>query len=216
MRGLIARGPLEKDSSSTSLLRHGIYTISFDLNVALRFGTSIGVATHKTMANPTVNCYQDKDQRWFWLIGLESERHWPNLCRSIEKPEWITDSRFVNAQVRRDNRDELTGLLDKLFSTKTRDQWGEIFDREDMWWAPVQTPEEVLADPQVLAGGGFVNVPDGPDTTTMINSPIDYLGTPGGPRSMPPDLGEHTDSVLASLGYSSDEISKLRLSGVIA
>ena len=85
-----------------------------------------------------------------------------------------------------------------------------------MWWAPVQTPEEVLADPQVLAGGGFVNVPDGSDTTTMINSPIDYLGTPGGPRSMPPDLGEHTDSVLASLGYSSDEISKLRLSGVIA
>ena len=80
----------------------------------------------------------------------------------------------------------------------------------------VQTPEEVLADPQVLAGGGFVDVPDGSGTTTMINSPIDYLGTPGGPRSMPPYLGEHTDSVLASLGYSSDEISKLRLSGVIA
>ena len=214
---LIARGSTgEGQVVHTSLLRHGIYTISFDLNVALRFGTAIGVATHETMANPTVNCYQDKDQRWFWLIGLESERHWPNLCRSIEKPEWITDSRFVNAQVRRDNRDELTGLLDKLFSTKTRDQWGEIFNREDMWWAPVQTPEEVLADPQVLAGGGFVNVPDGSDTTTMINSPIDYLGTPGGPRSMPPDLGEHTDSVLASLGYSPDEISKLRLSGVIA
>ena len=57
----------------TSLLRHGMYTISFDLNTALRFGVSIGVATHETMTNPAINNYRDGDGRWFWLIGLEGD-----------------------------------------------------------------------------------------------------------------------------------------------
>ncbi len=200
----------------TSLLRHGIYTISFDLNVALRFGTSIGVATHETMANPTINCYQDADEKWFWLIGLEGDRHWPDLCRAIDRPEWIDDPRFSNASLRRDNLRELTPLLDAQFVTRTRAEWGIAFDREDMWWAPVQTPDEVLADPQVAEGGGFVEVPDGSHTTTMINSPIDYFGTPAAPRAMPPDLGQHTDTVLLSLGYDSAAIDELRADGIVA
>ena len=44
---------------ATSLLRHGMYTIGFDLNTALRYGTGIGTATHATMGNPAINCYQD-------------------------------------------------------------------------------------------------------------------------------------------------------------
>lgn len=200
----------------TSLLRHGLYTISFDLNVTLRFGTSIGVATHETMANPTVNCYQDVNQKWFWLIGLEGDRHWPDLCRAIEHPQWIDDPRFNNAAARRDNRSELTALLDAQFATRSRDDWGIAFDREDMWWAPVQTPDEVLADPQVAAGGGFVEVPDGTHHTTMINSPVDYFGTPAAPRAMPPDLGQHTDAILLNLGYPSSAIEELRTAGVVA
>jgi len=72
---------------ATSLLRHGMYTVGFDLNTALRLGVSIGTATHATMANPAINCYQDCDGRWFWLIGLEGDRHWPDLCRAVGRPD---------------------------------------------------------------------------------------------------------------------------------
>jgi crotonobetainyl-CoA:carnitine CoA-transferase CaiB-like acyl-CoA transferase len=201
---------------ATSLLRHGMYTIGFDLNTALRFGVPIGTATHATMGNPAINCYQDHEGRWFWLIGLEGDRHWPDLCRAVGHPEWIDDERFATGRARRENLDQLIPALDEIFATRSREQWGEALDREGMWWAPVQTVDEVLADPQAWAGGGFVDVPDGSSTQTMLNSPVDFLGTPGGPRAMPPELGEHTDEVLAELGRDAATIASLRAEGVVA
>jgi crotonobetainyl-CoA:carnitine CoA-transferase CaiB-like acyl-CoA transferase len=200
----------------TSLLRHGMYTISFDLNTALRFGVPFAVAERESMTNPAINCYRDRDGRWFWLIGLEGERHWPNLCRAIDHPEWIDDDRFATPDARRDHIGELIGLLDEAFATRTREEWGAALDREDMWWAPVQTTEEVLADPQAWAGNGFVDVPDGEGAVTMVNSPVDYRGTPGGPRALPPELGQHTDEILAGLGRDAAAVSDLRAQGVVA
>jgi len=200
----------------TSLLRHGMYTISFDLNTTLRFGVAIAVGQRQTMTNPAINCYRDRDGRWFWLIGLEGDRHWPDLCRAIGRAEWIDDERFVTSDARREHIGELIELLDEVFATRTRDEWGAALDREDMWWAPVQTPEEVLADPQAWAGNGFVDVPDGDGAVTMVNSPVDYRGTPGAPRALPPELGEHTDDILAELGRDAEAVEALRATGVVA
>jgi crotonobetainyl-CoA:carnitine CoA-transferase CaiB-like acyl-CoA transferase len=50
----------------------------------------------------------------------------------------------------------------------------------------------------------------------MINSPVDFVGTPGGPRAMPPGLGEHTDEVLGALGRDADAIATLRAAGTVA
>jgi crotonobetainyl-CoA:carnitine CoA-transferase CaiB-like acyl-CoA transferase len=201
---------------ATSLMRHGMYTIGFDLNTALRFGVPIGTSTHATMGNPAINCYQDRDGRWFWLIGLDGDRHWPDLCRAVDHADWIDDPRFATARARRQNLDQLIPALDAIFATRTREEWGAILDREGMWWAPVQTMDEVLADPQAWAGGGFVDVPDGSSNQTMINSPVDFLGTPSAPRGMPPELGQHTDAVLAELGRDPDTIAALRADGVVA
>ena len=68
------------------------------------------------MTNPAINCYRDADGRWFWLIGLEGERHWPDLCRAVDRPEWIDDERFATADARREHIGELIGLLDEVFA----------------------------------------------------------------------------------------------------
>jgi crotonobetainyl-CoA:carnitine CoA-transferase CaiB-like acyl-CoA transferase len=214
---LVARGRTGKGQVvATSLLRHGMYTIGFDLNTALRLGVPIGTATHATMTNPAINCYQDRDGRWFWLIGLEGDRHWPDLCRAVERAEWIDDERFATAAARRKNVDALIPELDALFATGTREEWGAALDREGMWWAPVQTTDEVLADPQAWAGGGFVDVPDGDTTATMINTPVEFVETPAAPRAMPPLLGQHTDEILAELGKDAAAIAALRADQVVA
>jgi len=197
---------------STSLLRQGIYTVGFDLNVALRLGVPLAVATRETMGNPVINSYQDSEGRWFWLIGLEGDRHWPGLARAAGHPEWIEDRRFADTRGRRRNCGELIAMLDAVFATRTRQEWGKILDAEDVWWAPVQTTDEVLADPQVAAAGAFVEVPDG---ATMIASPLDFGSTPWSVRSMPPDLGEHASEILASLGYSQGEVAALQADGAL-
>jgi crotonobetainyl-CoA:carnitine CoA-transferase CaiB-like acyl-CoA transferase len=211
-RGRTGRGQLV----STSLLRQGLYTIGFDINTALRLGVSIGVATRETMGNPVINSYRDRDGRWFWLIGLEGERHWPDLCRAVEHTEWLDDERFASARGRRHNSAALCGLLDEIFATRTREQWGEVFDRENVWWAPVQSVEEVVDDPQVREGGGFVEVPDADGAATMVATPVDFSATSWAPDAMPPGIGEHTDEILSELGLSDDEIATARARGVVA
>ncbi len=192
---------------STSLLRHGAYTIGFDINTVLRIGVPIGVATRRQMGNPAINSYQDRDGRWFWLIGLEGDRHWPNLARAAGHPEWIEDERFATALGRRKNCGELIDLLDAIFATGTREEWGRRLDEHDVWWAPVQTPDELIADEQFIAGGGLVDVPDGDGIATMVATPVDFAGTPWAVAGMSPDLGQHTDAIAA--------IAALRASGAV-
>ncbi len=202
---------------STSLLRQGLYTLSFDLSLALRLGVPLAVADRTAMPNPAINCYKDSEDKWFWLVGLEGDRHWSPLARAVGHPEWLEDPRFVTREDRAANASELIALLDEIFATRKRAEWAEIFDSiEDMWWAPVQTLDEVIADPQVAASGGLVEVPDGATTTTLPATPVDFAGTPWEARWMAPEPGQHTDEVLGELGRSPQEIEALRGRGVIA
>jgi crotonobetainyl-CoA:carnitine CoA-transferase CaiB-like acyl-CoA transferase len=201
---------------NTSLLRQGVYFLSFDLAVYLRFGLSVQLGDRKTMLNPVINNYQDGEGKWFWVIGLQGQRHWPDLARAVGHPEWIEDARFADLDSRAANAAELIGMLDEIFATKTREEWGKIFDeQEELWWAPVQTMEEVLADPQVQAAGSFVEVPDGPSTTLLPATPVDFAGTPCEQRCMAPELGQHSHEVLHELGKSAEEIATLRERGVL-
>jgi crotonobetainyl-CoA:carnitine CoA-transferase CaiB-like acyl-CoA transferase len=202
---------------STSLLRQGLYTLSFDLSIALRYGMTLAVGDRRTMPNPAINSYRDSEGSWFWLVGLEGERHWAPLCRAVGRPEWIEDPRFATTVERATNAAELIALLDEIFATRTREEWGKIFDAEqEMWWAPVQTLDEVLADPQVRAAGAFVDVPDGATTTTLPATPVDFAGTPWEARWMAPDPGQHTGEILGEIGRSEAEIATLRERGIVA
>ncbi len=201
---------------ATSLLRQGVYTLSFDLAITLRLGVGVQSGKRETMGNPTVNNYVAGDGRRFWIVGLEGDRHWPPLARCVGHPEWLEDPRFADAGARAKHAAELIGLLDEAFATRPLDAWAEIFATEpDMFWAPVQSLTEVVNDPQVRAGGGLLDVPDGPTTTTLPNSPADFLGTPCEPRAMAPELGQHTDEILGELGRGADQIAALRGSGAL-
>jgi crotonobetainyl-CoA:carnitine CoA-transferase CaiB-like acyl-CoA transferase len=201
---------------STSLLREGLYTLSFDLSLGLRFGVPVQVADRKSMGNPCINNYADKEGRWFWIVGLEAERHWPPLTRVVGHPEWIDDPRFATVQARAQNATALIRELDAIFATRTREEWAVVFETEaDLWWAPVQTTEEVLADPQVLACGGLVEVPDGEGTVLLPATPVDFGGTPWAPRWMAPAHGQHGDEILRELGRSDEQIAALRARAVI-
>ena len=201
---------------TTSLLRQGLYTLSFDLSVALRLGVEIASAERSTMGNPTINCYRDSEERWFWIVGLEADRHWPPLCRVVGHPEWIQEPRFLDAGERALHAEEIIAELDAIFATRSREEWGKRFDAEpDLWWAPVQSAQEAIADPQVEATGGIVEVPDGLTTSRLPASPVDFSGTPVEQRWMAPDHGQHGAEILRELGHAESRIADLRSRGIL-
>ena len=154
------------------------------------------------MGNPASNNYTAGDGRRFWVVGLEGERHWPPLARSVGHPEWIEDERFATPSGRFKNATLLIGLLDKAFATKTLEEWKIVFDSEpDFFWAPVQSVDDLLADPQFLAGGGLVDVPVEDGTWTMLATPADFHVHHSAPRFRAPELGEHTTEILTELGH---------------
>ncbi len=186
---------------STSLFREGIYTISFDLSITLGWGLTLQVGERNRMGNPSINNYVSGDGKRFWVVGLEGERHWPPLARVLGHPEWLTDERFADSRSRAANSKELIATIDNVFATKSMAEWEQVFDTEpEFFWAPVQSPEDLLADPQFVASGALIEVPDSVGTTTMIATPVDFRGTPWAARSPAPDLGEHTREILAEIG----------------
>ena len=185
---------------TTSLLRAGIYSIGWEIGIQLRFGKLGTGQARAEAANPMVNNYRAGDDKWFWLLGLEAERHWPGLMKALGDPTEFADERFADARGRRKHARDCIAALDAIFATRTRDEWTAIFDAHDVWWAPVQTPAEVVADPQAIAAGAFVEVPNGEGSPAhrAVASPIEFSAAPLEIRPVP-SVGQHTEEVLREL-----------------
>jgi crotonobetainyl-CoA:carnitine CoA-transferase CaiB-like acyl-CoA transferase len=201
---------------TTSLLRVGVFVLGWDTSATLRLGIQASPMTRTTTPNPVINSYRAGDGRWFWLLGLQGQRHWPDLVRAVERPDWLEDARFASMRARRENCAELVALLDEIFATQPLAEWGARLDRAGMWWAPVQTTDEVVSDPQAIAAGAFVAVPDGQGGTVPgVASPVDFSVSTWSPTGPTPECGQHTEEVLLELGYDWQEIAALRGRGAL-
>jgi crotonobetainyl-CoA:carnitine CoA-transferase CaiB-like acyl-CoA transferase len=203
---------------STSLFRNGAHFISQQLNAALHKLTWIPVSSHHAYANPLNTCYRDSEGRWFFLLGLqENDGFWRGVTRIIGRPELYADPHFDTFGNRVKNSLALIKILDEEFAKRPAAFWYEQFeqDRDNVWWDPVQSAEEVAHDPQSAPGGVFAETPTPQGSRRVVAAPIDFIGTPWRVQRGYPQLGEHTDEVLAELGKSAEEIAALRERRVI-
>jgi crotonobetainyl-CoA:carnitine CoA-transferase CaiB-like acyl-CoA transferase len=200
----------------TSLYRAGAYAMSWDLSMQMRVGAIVPQLGRRAVNNPLVNTYRAGDGRWFYLVNLQADRYWPGLCRAIGREDLLADPRFADIRTRRTHAAELVDILDDAFATRGRDQWGAALDHEGVIWAPVQTLDEVITDPQAAAAGAWVDVPDGTGgTVRMVAPPAGFLGTPAAPSGPPPEAGQDTEAILLDLGYTWEQIAALKERGAI-
>lgn len=182
---------------TTSLLRIAAYQVSSDLNMKLMLDRDPARNVRHAEDNPIWNNYTAGDGQQFWLIGVESDRHWPTLLRIIGRPEWAQGPRWSTQPARAADSVALIAELDAVFATRPRDHWARLFDAEkSFFWAPVNSLDDVLADPQTAASGALVEVADGSFPWPMIASPIDFHGAPPVVRTRAPALDEHRDEIL--------------------
>ena len=149
------------------------------------------------------------------FIGITSDPHWRAFCDAFHKADWFADPRFRTNADRVNNRDQLRALVADVARTHSRDELAGIFEKARIPFAPVNTPSDLFNDPQMLVHALPTRMPSG-KIANLPPLPIAINDETLGLRLQPPAAGEHTDEILAALGYPQDRIAALRTAGVIA
>jgi crotonobetainyl-CoA:carnitine CoA-transferase CaiB-like acyl-CoA transferase len=200
----------------TSLMGSLIAMLGFILAAPAILGQEFPRETRSTAGNPLYNHYQCKDEKWIAIAHLDPDRYWPKICKAVGIEELQNDPGFNSIEGRGKNAKELVAILDQRFVTKTREEWSKILKEEGCIFSPIQTLLEVTDDPQAFANNYFIDV-DHPawGEIRMTGFPWVFSETPASWRREAPAFGQHTEEILSELGYSGNDIAKLREKGVI-
>jgi crotonobetainyl-CoA:carnitine CoA-transferase CaiB-like acyl-CoA transferase len=198
-----------------SLLATAMWMLSSDLLAALNGGVVQRFSGRTAMFSPLTATYRTKDDRHIQLMFLQGDRYWPEFCHTVGRPDLAEDERFLTIAARRTNGEACVAELDAIFAAHTLDEWKAILAKLDAPWSPIQSIEELIDDPQVVANSYIGDVQlDGGDSYRLPTVPVQFDGQPPTLRRAP-EHGEHTEAVLTELGYDWDRIGELADEGVI-
>jgi crotonobetainyl-CoA:carnitine CoA-transferase CaiB-like acyl-CoA transferase len=197
----------------TNLLQAQIALLDFQ---AARYAMEGDVPGQAGNDHPTVmpaSAYKTKDG---YLTIAAPGRLWPRLCESLGDASLATRPEFATGPLRSKNRLALKDALEKLLAVKTSAQWNEILNDAGVPCGPIYKMDEVFADPQVRHLKVSAPVKHGRlGDINIISQAITLSRTPADIVRATPELGEHTDEILAEMGCSPEEIRALHEQGAV-
>lgn len=148
-------------------------------------------------------------------FGGVGDNRWPGFCAALGCEELMEDDRFRTARDRAlTNKDDLVAFVDERLMAKTTAEWLAAFTANDLIVAPVQDYDDILRDEQAWANDYLIELADPVrGEIKVVGFPVSFSHTPATNQGPPPELDQHTEAVLSELGYSWEEIARLRQSG---
>jgi len=154
---------------------------------------------------PWYNVYETKDGKYISIGALEPW-FYANLCQLLGREDFIEHQYAAG-----EKREEIFQSFRETFLTKNRDEWVEILRRKDTCVAPVYSIDELVSDPQLIARGMITEV-DHPTLGRIkqVGSMLKLSESPFQVRNWSQRFGQHTEEILTGLGYSKEDIDRLR------
>jgi crotonobetainyl-CoA:carnitine CoA-transferase CaiB-like acyl-CoA transferase len=150
-------------------------------------------------------------------VAALTDRQWVGLTRALDRPEWVADPRFATPALRQQNIDARLELTQEALRIRPAAEWLDRLTAAGVPCAPVLTRNEVIRHPQVAEMGIIVETAHpAAGLLRQARPAARFSATPTEIRHGAPRLGEHTEEVLAELGYSAAEIAVLRAAGMSA
>ncbi len=145
------------------------------------------------------------------MLAIASERTFQNLAAGSGHPGWITDPRFAQYTDRRRHWGDLVDELELWSKERTTAEVQAIFDRHGVPSSPYRTVKEAMTDPQLAHRNAFAEITDAGGTFRALNPPFRLSAARTAAQPFVAALGEHTEEVLAEIGYTHAEIAALRI-----
>jgi len=161
-----------------------------------------------------------KDGEQIFLAAV-SDAQWLSFCDALGLPDLRAEPTLATNNQRVQQRPVLLKTLRERLAHRRADEIAAAMEQAGLPFAPIRKPEDLLADPHLLATGGLADVvlPDGEKAGQTVKTtlfPITMAGQRLGVRMDPPKLGEHTEALLHSIGLADNEIERLRRQSAIA
>ena len=152
------------------------------------------------------------------VLAIGNDGQFRKFCACAGAPQLAADPRFATNSARVVNRAAIVPEVARLVAQRTSAEWIALLEREGVPCSPINSLDQVFADPQVKARDMVVRMdhPGAPAPISLLASPIKYSATPIEYRRAPPTMGQHSDEILRTLlGLSDAEIAALRRSGAV-
>lgn len=198
----------------------GLYQNSLYLSSSHIAASSFGLeypVSHATAVSPIVNSYQCKDGEWILLAGTSYDKYWVPICKQVFNDEELAaNEKYHGVRNMIKHCSEMIEILDQKFLEKDRDEWEQLLNAADIANEKVLHWSDTLNDEQALANEYIYTAKydDGVEAK-LVNTPVDFSSVKKESFKRASKLGEDSEDILLTLGYSAQQIDEMKKNKVI-